>query len=106
MVKEISVDELARWRSEGKQFVLLDVRESSEVATASLPDSVHIPMRQVPQRMNELPADQPIAVLCHHGGRSNQVAHFLAGQGFADVVNVDGGIDAFARRVDPSVPRY
>lgn len=106
MSQEIDVNELARWRSEGKTFVLLDVREPSEIAAASLPDAVHIPMREVPHRMGELPKDEPIAVLCHHGGRSAQVASFLAARGFSDVVNVDGGIDAYARQVDSSVPRY
>ena len=106
MIKDIDVDELARWRSESKSFVLLDVREPSEVATASVADAVHIPMRQIPQRLDELSKDVPIAVLCHHGGRSYQVAQFLFAQGFADVVNVDGGIDAYALRVDSSIPRY
>ncbi len=79
MSQEIDVNELARWRSEGKTFVLLDVREPSEIAAASLPDAVHIPMREVPHRMGELPKDEPIAVLCHHGGRSAQVAQLSGG---------------------------
>ncbi len=106
MIKEIDVEELARWRSEGRAFVLLDVREPHEVATAAIPDSHHIPMREIPQRFGELPREEPIAVLCHHGGRSERVAHFLAAQGFSDVVNVDGGIDAYARTIDSSIPRY
>lgn len=105
-MSEITVDELARWRREGKNFVLLDVREPYEVAAAAIDGSVTIPMRQIPQRFKELPADVPIAVLCHHGSRSERVAAFLAGRGFPNVVNVDGGIDAYARRVDPSIPRY
>jgi rhodanese-related sulfurtransferase len=63
-------------------------------------------MRQVPQRVGELPPDKTIVVLCHHGGRSERVAQFLQMRGFDDVANVDGGIDAYARRVDPSIPRY
>ena len=105
-MKEISVEDLARWRHEGKTFVLLDVREPYEVAAASLPQSVTIPMRDVPSRLDELPQDTPIAVLCHHGGRSERVAQFLSARGFSDVANVDGGIDAYAKRVDPSIPRY
>jgi len=106
MVKEIEPAELARWQNEKKAFTLLDVREPDEVATASLPDATHIPMGQIAQRLTELSKDVPIAVLCHHGGRSYQVAAFLAGQGFADVVSVNGGIDAYAAQVDRTIPRY
>ncbi|MBV8638800.1 MAG: sulfurtransferase [Candidatus Eremiobacteraeota bacterium] len=105
-MKEISVQDLARWRSEGKDFVLLDVREPDEVAAAVLPDSLVISMREVPARIDELPQDKPIAVLCHHGGRSERVAQFLVARGFVDVSNVDGGIDAYAVAVDSSIPRY
>jgi rhodanese-related sulfurtransferase len=105
-VKRITVKDLARWRREGKNFVLLDVREAYEVSAAALPESTWIPMREIAGRLAELPADKPIAVICHHGGRSQYVAQFLAARGFTDVANVDGGIDAYARTVDPSVPRY
>lgn len=105
-MRELSVEELAAWRASGKAFVLLDVREPFEIAVASLPGSLHIPMRELPARLGELdPADE-IAVLCHHGGRSESAARFLQMRGFARAHNVDGGIDAYARRVDPSLPRY
>jgi rhodanese-related sulfurtransferase len=65
-----------------------------------------IPMRDVPARLAELNPDQPIACLCHHGMRSQQVANFLVQNGFDEVVNLQGGIDAWSREVDPSVPRY
>lgn len=106
MFRDISVTDLAQWRASGKNVVVLDVREPSEIATVALPDSVNIPMREIPHRINELDASSTIAVLCHHGGRSARVAQFLVGQGFADVHNVDGGIDAYALDVDPSLPRY
>ena len=106
MQGEISVEELERWRSEGRDFVLLDVREPDEVRAAAIADARWIPMREIPSRIAELPKDRAIAVLCHHGGRSERVAAFLAGHGFHDVVNVDGGIDAYALRVDRAVPRY
>ena len=86
--------------------MLLDVREPFELQAASLPDAVHIPMREIPARMNELDRSAEIAVLCHHGGRSARVAQFLAMQGFASVHNVAGGIDAYAKRVDTSIARY
>jgi rhodanese-related sulfurtransferase len=102
----MTVEELAAWRASGKPFVLLDVREPFEIEVASLSDAVHIPMRQIPARMGELDRDAEIAVLCHHGGRSAQVARFLSAQGFASVHNVDGGIDAYAKRVDTGIRRY
>jgi rhodanese-related sulfurtransferase len=105
-VKEITVEELAQWRASKKNFVLLDVREPHELQAAALPDALHIPMRQVPARLNEIDRGAEIAVLCHHGGRSERVAHFLSMQGFANVCNVSGGIDAYAKRVDNAIPRY
>ena len=90
--------------------VLLDVREPWEVQTASVEpgdfDLVAIPMNEIPARLAELPQDRPIACLCHHGARSLRVAMFLAQQGYGDVANVAGGIDAWAREYDPGIPRY
>jgi rhodanese-related sulfurtransferase len=103
---DMTVEELAQWRASGKNFVLLDVREPFEVEAVALPDTVHIPMRELPVRLNELDRDAEIAVLCHHGARSAYVARFLATQGFRNVRNVAGGIDAYAKRVDRTLPRY
>lgn len=90
--------------------VVLDVREPWEVQTASLSlagvPTVCIPMNDVPGRLAELDADQPVLSLCHHGMRSLQVASFLERNGFADVYNIAGGIDAWSRHVDPAVPLY
>ena len=87
-------------------FILLDVREIWEVEKAALPDSVHIPMGIVPLRLNELDRAKPIVVYCHHGSRSFQIGYFLEQQGFTDVMNLYGGIDAWAREGDPTVPVY
>ena len=100
------MEELAQWRTGGRKFVLLDVREPDEIAIASLPEALHMPMRQVPERFAELDTDAEIAVLCHYGGRSRRVAQFLAVRGFSGVHNVEGGIDEYALRVDPAIPRY
>lgn len=105
-MSDISVEQLAQWRASGKNFVLLDVREPFELQAASLPDALHIPMRQLPARMVELDPATEIAVLCHHGGRSERVAQFLTMQGFSSVHNVAGGIDAYSKRVDKAIPRY
>ena len=90
--------------------LLLDVREPWEVQTASVApsgfDLVAIPMNEVPARLAELPQDRAIACLCHHGARSQRVAMFLAHQGYTDVANIAGGIDAWSQERDPGVPRY
>ncbi len=95
----------------GAAPVLLDVREPWECQTASVKTEdgftlVQMPMRSVPARYLELDRSQPIACLCHHGARSAQVVHFLMQQGFENVVNVHGGIDAWSQERDPGVPMY
>jgi rhodanese-related sulfurtransferase len=96
--------------SAGIKPVLLDVREPWEVQTASMHLSgvttAHIPMQSLPSRVDELDRAQPVLVLCHHGVRSLQCVAWLQRQGFAQVYNIAGGIDAFAREVDTSVPLY
>ena len=86
--------------------LLLDVREEDEVRLCALPGSLHIPMNLIPLRHNELPDDIPIIVYCHHGIRSLNVARYLAHVGFENVANLQGGIDAWARQIDPSLSRY
>ena len=86
--------------------LLLDVREEDEVRLCALPGSLHIPMNLLPLRHNELPDDVPIIVYCHHGIRSLNVARYLAHVGFENVANLQGGIDAWACQIDPSLPRY
>jgi rhodanese-related sulfurtransferase len=103
---EISVDELQRRHTANEDFLLLDVREPDEIATAAIPWATTIPMGEVPQRLDDLPKDKPIAVLCHGGGRSARVTAFLNQNGFPNAVNVAGGIDAWSASIDPSVPRY
>ncbi|KPV41605.1 sulfurtransferase [Thiohalorhabdus denitrificans] len=103
---EIDVETLARLRGADSPPVVLDVREPRELAVCALEDALHIPMGEVPARLGELPADREIVVMCHHGVRSWQVTQFLRHQGFDNVRNLAGGIDAWAARVDPSLPRY
>jgi rhodanese-related sulfurtransferase len=113
MITQIRPSQLPTWlesvRGHG-QPVVLDVREPSELAVASIQangfDLVTIPMGVIPPRLTELDPSQPIACLCHHGGRSMQVASFLKARGFDHVANIAGGINAWSTEVDPSVPRY
>ena len=108
-VPELTPLEVDRRWPEGQResaVVLLDVREPEELEQAALTGACHIPMRQVPERLDELPKDRPIVVFCHAGGRSRRVAQFLAANGFEQVFNLDGGIDAWSRTVDERVGRY
>ncbi len=90
--------------------VLLDVREPWELERASIKpalcDFKAMPMASIPLRLAELDVHTPIAVLCHHGARSMQVAHFLARNGYSAVANITGGIAAWSNEVDNSVPQY
>ena len=96
-----------RWPVERRDEVqLLDVREPVEIAIASLPDALHIPMREIPSRLAEIDPQRPIVVMCHVGGRSRQVAAFLLANGFEQVYNLAGGIDAWTTEIDPDLPRY
>lgn len=107
-MKQITPLELAAWlKDEGRPApVLLDVREPFEFKHCAIPGSITMPMASVPARVQELEPDAEIVVICHHGGRSMQVAMFLARHGFARVANVAGGIDAWALQLDPTLPRY
>ena len=102
------VEFVDRWpdHSNAPEVVLLDVRELHEIAVASIDSAVHIPMGQIPARIHEIDPDKTIVVMCHSGIRSLQVAAYLSRHGFAQVVNLEGGIDAWARSVDPRIPRY
>ncbi|NMM15059.1 MAG: sulfurtransferase [Rhodoferax sp.] len=113
MVTQIRPSQLAAWletvRAHGSP-VVLDVREPSELQVASIKadgfELITIPMGVIPPRLSELDPEQPIACLCHHGGRSMQVAAFLKARGFTHVANIAGGINAWSAELDPSIPRY
>ena len=90
----------------GRKVQLLDVREAWEFQTARIDGSTLIPMGEIQARISELDPSSDTVVICHHGGRSMQVAVFLERQGFSSVHNLAGGVDAWARSVDPSMPTY
>jgi rhodanese-related sulfurtransferase len=113
MIDQIRPSQLSDWlvnaRAHG-QPVVLDVREPSELQIASIKadefELLTIPMGEIPSRLNELDPEQPVACLCHHGMRSQQVASFLQARGFAHVANIAGGIHAWSAEIDPGIPRY
>jgi rhodanese-related sulfurtransferase len=107
-LKQIAPNELAAWLSDPHRDkpLLLDVRERAELEKAAIAGAAHIPMGEVPARLEELDPEQDIVAFCHFGGRSQQVAMFLEKHGFARVHNLVGGVDAWSRTVDPAVPLY
>jgi rhodanese-related sulfurtransferase len=102
------VEFVDRWPDHwnASEVVLLDVREPHEISLASVEGSLWIPMGQIPSRLDEIDRGKTIVVMCHGGVRSLQVAVFLSQRGFGNVVNLDGGIDAWSRNIDPKIPRY
>ena len=113
MIDQVQPAQLQDWiasQAPNGSTVLLDVREAWEIQTACVTvqgfDLVKIPMHLIPPRLAELDQDRPVAVLCHHGGRSMQVAAFLVQQGFSHVANIAGGINAWSSQVDTAVPTY
>lgn len=101
-----ALDAHARWKAAPDTTVLLDVRQPEEVRLASVSGALLIPMREVAARLSEIDPAKEVLVLCHHGSRSMPVAAFLARSGYARVSSVDGGIAAWSRDVDPSIPQY
>ncbi len=114
MIPEITVEELAKKLKSRDRFILLDVREPSELEQAGIQDArlEAVPMsrlaRQGPDAFSDSARsrDAEIYVMCHHGNRSMQVTGWMISQGWSNVHNVSGGIDEFARRIDPSVGTY
>ena len=106
MAHDISPEELRTRLAEKRPLVLLDVRDEWETRLCRLESSTHIPIEEIEFRTGELPPDDEIVVYCHHGIRSAAVADYLRGQGFARAVNLAGGLDLWARTVDPSMTRY
>ena len=107
-MKNIQPTELAAWLADPRREkpLLLDVREQWEWDKARIEGARHIPMRDIPARVGEIDRDKEVVAICHHGGRSMQVAMFLEKNGFSKVHNLQGGVDAWSRTVDPAVPLY
>jgi len=104
---EVSLAELKSLLEAGGEIMLLDVREPWEYETSHMAGSKHIPMGDIPARFNqELDPESHIVVICHHGVRSMNVTAWLRQQGFEKVQSLRGGIDRWAREIDPSIPLY
>jgi molybdopterin/thiamine biosynthesis adenylyltransferase/rhodanese-related sulfurtransferase len=105
-VPSVSVQELKRKMDAREPLTLIDVRESWEYDIAQIAGSRLIPLGELEERLAELPREGILVIQCHSGARSEQGAKLLQQAGFANVYNLEGGIEAWSRDVDPTVPRY
>jgi len=107
-MRQLSASQLRDWLADPQRAkpVLLDVRESWEFETCRIAGSLSMPMRGIPARFNELRRDADIVMVCHHGARSYQAGMFLEHMGFTGIANLQGGVAAWARDVDPAMPTY
>ena len=112
MIDQVRPAGLEAWmQAQSGPPVVLDVREPRELETASVQpppgfELLAIPMNELPARLDELDPRRPVACLCHHGARSQRVAMYLASNGFGQVANIAGGIDAWSLERDPAITRY
>lgn len=111
MIDQVRPSDLAAWlQAQTGPAIVLDVREPMELELARIESNgfelLAIPMNDVPARLAELDPGRPVACLCHHGARSQRVAMYLASNGFGQVANIAGGIDAWSVERDAAVPRY
>jgi rhodanese-related sulfurtransferase len=107
-MRQMLATQLKEWLTDAERPrpVLLDVREPWEFDTCRIDGSQSMPMRGVPARFQELKREADTVVICHHGARSYQVGMFLEQMGFTSVINLQGGVAAWARDVDSSMPTY
>ena len=107
-MQQIRARQLAEWLADDNRPdpVLLDVREPWELDLCQLAGTQHIPMHLVPVRCDDIDPNRDVVVICHHGGRSMQVAMFLERKGFRSVHNLMGGVEAWAAEVDPTMRRF
>ncbi len=105
-MQTIPAEELKKKLDTGEKPILLDVRESWEFSICKIKDSINISMSNPEKLINELNTDDEIVVICHHGMRSFQVCEFLEENGFKDVLNLDGGIDSWAKTIDKDMAQY
>jgi rhodanese-related sulfurtransferase len=103
---EMTVQELKARLDRGEPPILLDVRQDWETKLCRLENAVHIPIEEIQLRTEELDPQNEIVVYCHQGVRSAAVAEYLRSLGFTDVKNLAGGLDSWARAIDPTMRRY
>ena len=106
MIQNISPKELELKMKSGEDFLLLDIREPYELEICKIPGAKHIRMSEIPNRLNEIKENKDIVVYCHLGIRSRNVVEFLENKGMTRFINLQGGIDLYARECDAEIKRY
>lgn len=105
-ILELPVTNIKQRLDKGEPLVLLDIREPYELMLSRLDHALHIPMSQMADRWNEIPREKPVVVFCHHGIRSVTLIRQLQAAGYNNLINMIGGINAWTKEVDPSIPSY
>ena len=107
MIQQITSTELKSRLDSGEELVVIDVRNEWELAKSKVPFAQHIVLHDIPSRMDEIPQDKTVVLMCRSGGRSMQAAMFLAQNGYdtSNLINLSDGILGWAKDVDPSLPR-
>jgi rhodanese-related sulfurtransferase len=105
-IKAITVQELRDALKQKNPPLVLDVREESEIKICALPTFLHIPLGELANTLHRIPQDRVVVTLCHHGVRSHRAVAFLKQNGFEEAVNLKGGIDAWAKEIEPKMARY
>lgn len=108
MIPQLAPTELARWRDDASREppMVIDVREPHEFEYCRIDGSLLIPLGELARRLDEVPRERALVMVCHTGRRSQSAAMFLAQAGYADVQNLAGGVEGWAVEVDPAMKRY
>ena len=106
MIQEINPIEAAARQNQSSKTVFLDVREAPELAICHIEGAQHVAMSELTTQFTAIPQDRPVIVFCHHGMRSRQVIQFLQSQGYDNLINLEGGIHAWAQEVEPTMATY
>jgi rhodanese-related sulfurtransferase len=105
-VPQVTVEELKEMRDRGEEPLLLDVREPQEYALSDLPGSMKVPLGTLPNSLAKVPKDRDLVVYCRSGARSGNAVQFLRRMGYDKAVNLEGGVNAWAERIDPTMRKY
>lgn len=108
MIDELAPEALQQWMADATRVapIVIDVRDDWELEICKLPGARSVPMHEVAERLDEIPRDHDLVLVCHHGMRSLHIARFLAESGYTRLFNLSGGIAAWAETVDPAMPVY
>jgi rhodanese-related sulfurtransferase len=106
MVKGIAPKELKARLDSGEDMMIIDVREAWELEMSKLDEAVNINMSDIPDSLNQVPKDKPVVIICRTGSRSTNVVRWMEGQGYSNVLNLEGGLNRWADDVDETMNQY